>query len=627
MSKTYTQEELLRELEPVVEANLNRHLTVAKEWIPHDYIPWSDGRNFDGLDGRRGLGARASPTMSDVARSALIVNLLTEDNLPSYHHEIAIIFGRDGAWGEWVHRWTAEEGRHGIAMRDYLLVTRAVDPVAARAVPDGAHVRRATSPRTAPTCVRSLAYVSFQELATRVSHRNTGRFTDDPMADQLLARIAADENLHMIFYRNLLSAALRDRARTRRCARSPTWSTTSRCPAPASPASSARRSRWPSPASTTSASTATTSSRRCCGSGRSSSSRASSAEGEQARTELAELHGRASRSRRCASRTSATCSRPGWRRADAGRRDPGRERAGGAVGRMGRMSTPSGPPQPRPDGDPEQQRFVVVTQDGMGVSEREGEEDGATSPADLVEQPAKVMRIGSMIKQLLEEVRNAPLDEAGPRPPGRDPPPLDRRARGGPRARAGRGAGADHPALPGRRALATPSCGSPRPSSSGWLEGLFHGIQTALVAQQMAAQAQLQQMRALPAGHPAHPDHAGHPGPPRPQPRPPGVLRRGRADRPVPLTGRRPVASDDRRAAGHGDDLGGDVARLLRGQEDVGRGELGRLRRPPQRRLLAELGRPSPRASSRGSAGSRPGRARRVDPDALLGQLGAPGPW
>jgi acyl-[acyl-carrier-protein] desaturase len=54
----------------------------------------------------------------------------------------------------------------------------------------------------------SLAYVSFQELATRVSHRNTGKFTQDPLCDQLLTRIAADENLHMIFYRNLVNAAL-----------------------------------------------------------------------------------------------------------------------------------------------------------------------------------------------------------------------------------------------------------------------------------------------------------------------------------------------------------------------------------------------------------------------------------
>jgi acyl-[acyl-carrier-protein] desaturase len=55
--------------------------------------------------------------------------------------------------------------------------------------------------------VRSLAYVSFQELATRVSHRNTGKATQDPIGEKLLARIATDENLHMIFYRNLVTAA------------------------------------------------------------------------------------------------------------------------------------------------------------------------------------------------------------------------------------------------------------------------------------------------------------------------------------------------------------------------------------------------------------------------------------
>ena len=56
--------------------------------------------------------------------------------------------------------------------------------------------------------MHSIAYVSFQELATRISHRNTGRYSGDPICDQLLAKIAADENLHMVFYRNLLGAAM-----------------------------------------------------------------------------------------------------------------------------------------------------------------------------------------------------------------------------------------------------------------------------------------------------------------------------------------------------------------------------------------------------------------------------------
>jgi acyl-[acyl-carrier-protein] desaturase len=200
-----TQTQLLLELEPVVESNLNRHLTMAKEWFPHEYVPWSDGRNFNGpLEGDP--WTVEDSTMSDVARSALIVNLLTEDNLPSYHHEIATLFGREAAWGDWVHRWTAEEGRHGIAIRDYLLTTRAVDPVQLERL----RMDHMSVGYTAQhdDMVRSLAYVSFQELATRVSHRNTGKITGDAVGDQLLARVAADENLHMVFYRNLLGAAL-----------------------------------------------------------------------------------------------------------------------------------------------------------------------------------------------------------------------------------------------------------------------------------------------------------------------------------------------------------------------------------------------------------------------------------
>jgi len=206
MSNEMTQTQLLLELEQVVEENLNRHIGAAKEWFPHEYVPWSDGRNFDGL-----LGGEAwSPEdkqMPDVARSSLIVNLLTEDNLPSYHHEIALLFGRDAAWGEWVHRWTAEEGRHGIAIRDYLLTSRAVDPRDLERL-RMQHMSAGYTSAHSEDLLRSLAYVSFQELATRVSHRNTGRITEDPIADQLLARIATDENLHMVFYRNLLQAAL-----------------------------------------------------------------------------------------------------------------------------------------------------------------------------------------------------------------------------------------------------------------------------------------------------------------------------------------------------------------------------------------------------------------------------------
>jgi acyl-[acyl-carrier-protein] desaturase len=195
---------LLAELEPTVRENLDRHLSTAKEWMPHEFVPWSQGRDFAELGGEP--WALEQSTLSPIARTALEVNLLTEDNLPSYHREVERAFGRDSAWGTWVNRWTAEEGRHAFCIRDYLLVTRGVDPV---------ELERARM-QTMETgfdagdkpLLHVCAYVSFQELATRISHRNTGRYTEDPIAEQLLARVAMDENLHMIFYRNLVSAAL-----------------------------------------------------------------------------------------------------------------------------------------------------------------------------------------------------------------------------------------------------------------------------------------------------------------------------------------------------------------------------------------------------------------------------------
>jgi acyl-[acyl-carrier-protein] desaturase len=219
VARNLTQLELLFELEPVAEQNVHRHLSMAKNWHPHDYVPWGDGRNFAALGGTDWDPAQTR--LSEVARAAMITNLLTEDNLPSYHREIAENFSQDGAWGTWVHRWTAEENRHGIVIRDYLVVTRGVDPVAL----ENARMTHMTNGYNVMKLVReaegggaqfladtgflhSVSYVTFQELATRVSHRNTGKACDDPVADRMLARIAADENLHMIFYRNMCGAAL-----------------------------------------------------------------------------------------------------------------------------------------------------------------------------------------------------------------------------------------------------------------------------------------------------------------------------------------------------------------------------------------------------------------------------------
>ncbi|WP_079632717.1 acyl-ACP desaturase [Mycobacteroides abscessus] len=214
MQRDFTDLELLYELEPVVEENVHRHLGVTKDWNPHDYVPWSEGKNYKALGGQDWDPEQSK--LSEVAKIAMITNLLTEDNLPSYHREIAMNFTMDGPWGTWVNRWTAEENRHGIAIRDYLVVTRSVDPVELEKLRiaqmtsgfSPGQNRQGGDELFAESLFDSVVYVTFQELATRVSHRNTGKACAEPVADELLKRISTDENLHMIFYRNMVSAGL-----------------------------------------------------------------------------------------------------------------------------------------------------------------------------------------------------------------------------------------------------------------------------------------------------------------------------------------------------------------------------------------------------------------------------------
>jgi len=202
MRSTVTAANVLLELEPFVGRALNRHLESAKEWFPHEYAPYEAGRSF-----AEEPWQASDSRLSEIARLALELNLLTEDNLPYYHLAIWEMFGGAGPWGEWARRWTAEEGRHSIAIRDYLMLTRGVDPVA---LERGRmeHVSRGYYPKRLVGPLDGLVYVTLQELATRISHRNTGLVTGDPIAERLMTRVSVDENLHYVFYRDVASAAI-----------------------------------------------------------------------------------------------------------------------------------------------------------------------------------------------------------------------------------------------------------------------------------------------------------------------------------------------------------------------------------------------------------------------------------
>ena len=196
-----TSNPLAEELVPTVEQLFDRHLEQTTEWMPHDFVPWSRGKDFT-------PGEQWDPKIANLPPavcSALFVNLLTEDNLPYYTHSIMSLFGPDSAWRQWARHWTAEEGRHSIVIRDYVIVTRAIDPVLLERA-RMAQVMGGIVPDP-PTVAEGLVYVALQELATRVSHVNTGRLLPDPIGTKIMARVGGDENFHHMFYRDVVTTA------------------------------------------------------------------------------------------------------------------------------------------------------------------------------------------------------------------------------------------------------------------------------------------------------------------------------------------------------------------------------------------------------------------------------------
>jgi hypothetical protein len=173
------------------------------------------------------------------------------------------------------------------------------------------------------------------------------------------------------------------------------------------------------------------------------------------------------------------------------------------------MESPGRPPDPTAAERPDIERPDVEVVDDDHAADAAEQADAV--PSEAVTEPAKVLRIGSMVKQLLEEARSAPLDEAS----------RERLAEIYERSVVELAEALSPDLQEEMRSLSLPFDVDTVPSESelriakaqlvGWLEGLFHGIQATLVAQQFAARQQLEQMRQLP-GAPAQPGSAGQPG-------------------------------------------------------------------------------------------------------------------
>ncbi|MEU1546844.1 acyl-ACP desaturase [Nocardia sp. NPDC005745] len=203
MQTLLTDRELLESLAVDVELLLRKHIDVADGWQPHDLVPWDDGRNFAFLGGTD--WAPEQSELSETAKLALTVSVLIADNLPSYHREIGKYL-RTGAWWRWVGRWTAEENRHEITIRNYLMVTRAVDPVELERL-RMEHMTKGFR-RPAMHLLDVLANCAFEEAASAVRHRNTAALGENPLVTAIAERIALDDELQSVFFADLVAAAL-----------------------------------------------------------------------------------------------------------------------------------------------------------------------------------------------------------------------------------------------------------------------------------------------------------------------------------------------------------------------------------------------------------------------------------
>ena len=195
---------LILELEPVVAENYERHIDTADIWYAHDYVPFDQGENFKFLGGHDWDPSQV--TLPKPITDALEILLITKDNLAGYHREMVEHFILAEKWGRWIGRWTAEEHLHAIALREYLVVTREIDPAANEDV----RVEHVMKGYRADhyNQVETLVFMALYERAHAVFCRNLAAQIEEPILRGLIERIAKDEERHEEFFANLVAHCL-----------------------------------------------------------------------------------------------------------------------------------------------------------------------------------------------------------------------------------------------------------------------------------------------------------------------------------------------------------------------------------------------------------------------------------
>ncbi len=195
---------LTLELEPVVERLMDDHLNTEDLWFAHDYVPFDQGENFAFLGGRDWDPSQT--TLPRTVTDACEILLLLKDNLAGHHRELVEHFILEEWWGRWLGRWTAEEHLHAIALREYLVVTREVDPTAN----EEARVQYVMKGYRADTYsqVDTLVYMALTERTHAVFCRNLAAKIEEPVLAGLIDRIRRDEERHEHMFSSLVAHCL-----------------------------------------------------------------------------------------------------------------------------------------------------------------------------------------------------------------------------------------------------------------------------------------------------------------------------------------------------------------------------------------------------------------------------------
>ena len=203
------EDELITALEKALPEIAEEHAAAALSWNPGNWVPWDKGRNFAFLGGEDYDPSQA--TLSETAAAGLLALLLTKDNLPSFHRVLAMHFPPFTDWRQLIGVWTAEDNRHAIVLRDYLVVTRAMDPVEAE---NYRRIHVVAGWKQTPEAVEGLGPMDV--LAILAVHENQSvhfvtkllEYADDPDLKQILEKIRTDDAVQASTFQAFLMAGL-----------------------------------------------------------------------------------------------------------------------------------------------------------------------------------------------------------------------------------------------------------------------------------------------------------------------------------------------------------------------------------------------------------------------------------